>query len=742
MTEAAAPEDQAYAPRILVFSTNNISDPGIDLAGSSHMHYSPQRHGDQPARARAASSRAGSCTPWSRASTASSSPPTARSAPTCPDCSERTAGIMTDAQDAARREGLRAAARAHGRDLLGLRGAVHQLHARVRRRPCRAWGRPGRRPHDRAHRSTTLWWSAAASAGMESALKLGDMGYKVLVVEKDASVGGKMILLSKVFPTLDCASCISTPKMAATIHHPNIDVLTYAEVEGIRGNGDGTLPRRRSRRSRSSSTRPPAPAAASARWPATSPSRTSSTPTWSRGARPTSPSRRRCRRRPSSTAPASRRAPTSAPPASRRTATSRACAAASTSRPSTWCSRRRRSSARSDARATRRARSSARAASSRARCRSAASSASSPTGTTARPSRSRSRSPSRTARRSPSWARARPASPPPGSSPARATASRSSSPRRRPGGMLRLGIPAYRLPNDVIDDDIANVTAIGVEIETGTRVDDVAALKDDGFDAVLRGDRHAQGRPAARARRGPRTASRAPSPSSPTSSSASPSTWPARRSSWSAAATSPSTRRAPRAASAPRRSTRSASSAARRCPPTTSRSRRPRPRASRCTTAGASTTSSGDGSVQRAEIKVCTCVFDPDGRFHPEYDESQRDTIDCDVVIVAAGMGADTEAFGLETNPQPDAQGRPGHAADRRAARLRRRRRRHRPDDDHHRRRPGPPRRLHDRPLPAGRDARRCRCSTSRWRRRQERACSRRQDVYDRREPLESQRRR
>src|SRR5664280_1815248 len=42
MTEAAAPEGQAYDPRILVFSTNNISDPGIDLAGSSHMHYSPK----------------------------------------------------------------------------------------------------------------------------------------------------------------------------------------------------------------------------------------------------------------------------------------------------------------------------------------------------------------------------------------------------------------------------------------------------------------------------------------------------------------------------------------------------------------------------------------------------------------------------------------------------------------------------------------------------------------------------
>ena len=76
-------------------------------------------------------------------------------------------------------------------------------------------------------------------AGMESALKLGDMGYKVLLVEKEASVGGRMILLSKVFPTLDCASCISTPKMAASIHHPNVTALTYAEVDGIERDGAG-----------------------------------------------------------------------------------------------------------------------------------------------------------------------------------------------------------------------------------------------------------------------------------------------------------------------------------------------------------------------------------------------------------------------------------------------------------------------------------------------------------------------
>lgn len=75
--------------------------------------------------------------------------------------------------------------------------------------------------------------------GMESSIKLGDMGYKVLVVEKNPSVGGKMILLSKVFPTLDCASCISTPKMAGTINHPNIDTMVYSEVDKITRGKDG-----------------------------------------------------------------------------------------------------------------------------------------------------------------------------------------------------------------------------------------------------------------------------------------------------------------------------------------------------------------------------------------------------------------------------------------------------------------------------------------------------------------------
>ena len=70
-------------------------------------------------------------------------------------------------------------------------------------------------------------------AGLQSALDLADQGLQVLVVERKASIGGHMIGLSKVYPTLDCASCITTPKMSAAAHHPNIQILTNTEVEGI-----------------------------------------------------------------------------------------------------------------------------------------------------------------------------------------------------------------------------------------------------------------------------------------------------------------------------------------------------------------------------------------------------------------------------------------------------------------------------------------------------------------------------
>ncbi|MCX6028127.1 MAG: CoB--CoM heterodisulfide reductase iron-sulfur subunit A family protein [Chloroflexi bacterium] len=76
-------------------------------------------------------------------------------------------------------------------------------------------------------------------AGMQASLDLADQGYQVALVEKAPSIGGKMIDLSKVFPTLDCCSCITTPKMAATAHHENIHLLTYTEVQKVARNGAG-----------------------------------------------------------------------------------------------------------------------------------------------------------------------------------------------------------------------------------------------------------------------------------------------------------------------------------------------------------------------------------------------------------------------------------------------------------------------------------------------------------------------
>lgn len=70
-------------------------------------------------------------------------------------------------------------------------------------------------------------------AGLQAALDLADQDFKVAVVEQDASIGGKMIRLSKVFPTLDCSSCITTPKMAAAAHHENIALFTFCELQSL-----------------------------------------------------------------------------------------------------------------------------------------------------------------------------------------------------------------------------------------------------------------------------------------------------------------------------------------------------------------------------------------------------------------------------------------------------------------------------------------------------------------------------
>ncbi|MGQ9726120.1 MAG: 4Fe-4S binding protein [Candidatus Bathycorpusculaceae bacterium] len=72
-------------------------------------------------------------------------------------------------------------------------------------------------------------------AGITAALELGYLGYKVHLVERKPSIGGNMAKLTKVFPTLDCAQCILTPRMAEVGRNPNVNLLTYAEVQGVSG---------------------------------------------------------------------------------------------------------------------------------------------------------------------------------------------------------------------------------------------------------------------------------------------------------------------------------------------------------------------------------------------------------------------------------------------------------------------------------------------------------------------------
>lgn len=486
--------------------------------------------------------------------------------------------------------------------------------------------------------------------GMESALKLGDMGYKVLVVEKDASVGGKMILLSKVFPTLDCASCISTPKMAATIHHPNIDVLTYAEVDGIRANGDGTYRARITQR-----------------------------PKFIDEAACTGC--RQCEMACNVAVPdefnadlVSRRAAYIAFPQAvpKKAVIDRAGISPCTGECPAGIKAhgyvaRVRSGEYEQAfdlvlEATPLVGSLGRAC--YAPCESECT-----RGELEGPL------PIRRLKRfiaDAHYGRGRDGDPEAvaieqngkkvavvGSGPAGLTAALQLARKgygvtileaaEQAGGMLRLGIPAYRLPNEVIDHDISNVTALGVEIRTGVRVDDPAGLKDDGFDAVL-------------VATGTHKAVRLRVPGEELAGVRSALTFLADvklgkdvgLSGKKVLVVGGGNVAIDAARSARRLGAASVDQVSLECceemPAHDFEVEEARAEGITLHDGWGIDHFEGDGAVRRAEIKVCTCVFDPDGRFHPEYDETRRDIIACDVVIVAAGMRADTETFGLETN--------------------------------------------------------------------------------------------
>jgi len=72
-------------------------------------------------------------------------------------------------------------------------------------------------------------------SGITAALELGYLGYKIHLVERKPSIGGNMAKLTKVFPTLDCAQCILTPRMAEVGRNQNVNLYTYAEVKEVSG---------------------------------------------------------------------------------------------------------------------------------------------------------------------------------------------------------------------------------------------------------------------------------------------------------------------------------------------------------------------------------------------------------------------------------------------------------------------------------------------------------------------------
>ena len=490
--------------------------------------------------------------------------------------------------------------------------------------------------------------------GMESALKLGDMGYRVLLIEKDASVGGKMILLSKVFPTLDCASCISTPKMAATIHHPNVTVLTYAEVGDIRRAPDG-------------------------RYQATIHQK----PRFVDLARCTG-----CQQCETTCAVAvpdqfnanlvSRRAAYIAFP---QAVPKKAVIERAGTSPCTWTcpagikahgyvalvrAGRYEPACNLVLEATPLVGSLGRACYAPCEGECTRGSLEGPV-----PIRRLKRFVADThyARGGPPTV-ATPASTGRrvavvGSGPAGVTAAWQLAraghrvtifeAAPKPGGMLRLAIPAYRLPNSVVDDDIANLTAIGVEILTGTRVDDLDELRARGYDAILLATgTHRSG------------ALRVPGEDLPGVVSAL------------------DFLRAAKLGDRPDRTDLSgkdvlvvgggnvaidaARSAGRlgaaRVHLVSLEARGQLPaygwEVEEALGEGVTLHDSwgvrqvlGGSAVDGVELRRCTAVVDSAGRFCPAYDEDTRERIRCQVVVVAAGMAADTAAFSatLPINP-------------------------------------------------------------------------------------------
>lgn len=71
--------------------------------------------------------------------------------------------------------------------------------------------------------------------GIQASLDLAESGFKVYLLEKGPAIGGHMPELDKTFPTNDCAMCTLAPKLVDIARHPNVEIITQAEVEGLTG---------------------------------------------------------------------------------------------------------------------------------------------------------------------------------------------------------------------------------------------------------------------------------------------------------------------------------------------------------------------------------------------------------------------------------------------------------------------------------------------------------------------------
>ena len=72
-------------------------------------------------------------------------------------------------------------------------------------------------------------------SGIQAALDLADSGFRVYLVDKSPALGGKMSQLDKTFPSNDCSMCIESPKFIECARNPNIEIITYTEVDRVEG---------------------------------------------------------------------------------------------------------------------------------------------------------------------------------------------------------------------------------------------------------------------------------------------------------------------------------------------------------------------------------------------------------------------------------------------------------------------------------------------------------------------------